>query len=133
MRPLNIKNNIPTSGTSLPTNWMANCHGTNMIFILPPRKCHLNNPENRCSDCYYYKQMELLGVGFTVTNKCLHSSTITQFSQFHKFGNTPIAEGISGKAHVWTVNGNSNKISFYVFSVAHIPEAAPEPDPKNLN
>ncbi|KAH0898623.1 hypothetical protein HID58_048191 [Brassica napus] len=34
------------------------CYETNIIFIMPQRKCHLNNLENRSRDCYYYTQME---------------------------------------------------------------------------
>ncbi|KAH0906079.1 hypothetical protein HID58_037906 [Brassica napus] len=32
-------------------------YGTNMILIMPPRACELNKLENRCSKCFYYKEM----------------------------------------------------------------------------
>ncbi|KAF3592133.1 hypothetical protein DY000_02025249 [Brassica cretica] len=34
-----------------------NFYGTNMILIMPPRACKLNKLENRCSKCFYYKEM----------------------------------------------------------------------------
>ncbi|CAF2274853.1 unnamed protein product, partial [Brassica rapa] len=32
-------------------------YGTNMILIMPPKACELNKLENRCSKCFYYKEM----------------------------------------------------------------------------
>ncbi|CAG7865486.1 unnamed protein product, partial [Brassica rapa] len=32
-------------------------YGTNMILIMPPRACELNKLEDRCSKCFYYKEM----------------------------------------------------------------------------
>ncbi|CAN6977081.1 unnamed protein product, partial [Brassica rapa subsp. trilocularis] len=32
-------------------------YGTNMILIMPPRVCELNKLEDRCSKCFYYKEM----------------------------------------------------------------------------
>ena len=49
------RSNVPYA-TSL--YFKKKCYGTNIIFIMPPRKRHLNNLENQCVDCYYYKQMK---------------------------------------------------------------------------
>ncbi|CAN6977249.1 unnamed protein product, partial [Brassica rapa subsp. trilocularis] len=34
-----------------------NFYGMNMILIMPPRACELDKLDNRCSKCFYYKEM----------------------------------------------------------------------------